>query len=141
MQERLSYLFQKFFDQVSSAEETDELLDLVHQSIYDEELNSLLESAWQNFNPTEKIFNDTQKAEMLDHILGKPVVNIRRSTSTRWFKWAAAAAIFIVLATGGYFLFNRDSKKDLAKTSTQGEQDVKPPATAKAMITLSNGKK
>jgi len=74
--------------------------------------------------------------KMFDPIGKKRIVSTGRQV-------AAAAAIFIILATGSYFLFfNRPSGNSQEQLTTGNQpQDVKAPETNRAMITLANGER
>lgn len=66
------------------------------------------------------------------------------STRQYWYKWGAAAVIFIALGTGywSYLLNNNNQTTD--KNLTQQQRfgnDIKAPETTKAILTLQDGRK
>ena len=59
-----------------------------------------------------------------------------------WSRWAAAASILLMLGTGYYFLTHtHKEQKDLSGTKQPKMNDIAPPNTVHAVLTLSNGQK
>ena len=84
-------------------------MELLMESENDEQVETLLAEAWQQFNSQNQLFSNKQGNEMLANILQKgkaykttPVITVHK----RSFKWlgVAAAAIFFITTAGVYFL-------------------------------------
>lgn len=95
-------------------------------------------------------WTDSRLDRMVQSILnadktGYPVLVPRRSSVIRKISWtrvAASAVIILILSVGGYFYFDKNDDKQIAKTKSQSvrfKNDVAAPGKAKAMITLSDG--
>jgi len=69
--QRLRYLFHRWFDKTASDEERAELMALLGNPENDEELQALLKDAWQRLEEGEKVFSEMQSEEMLRKVLGK----------------------------------------------------------------------
>src|SRR6266498_2768800 len=143
MEERIKYLFHRFFDKTSTLEETDELMQLAEQSTYDEQIKAELDQAWRHFTTNEKLFTGGEQAEILSKILGEHVRAEKKVISIKWWKIAAAAAIILfIIGIGSYFLFFNRSTKQVAKIESPKKHfknDV-DPGQYKAKLTLADGK-
>jgi ferric-dicitrate binding protein FerR (iron transport regulator) len=60
-----------------------------------------------------------------------------KERTTRWYRWAAAAAVVCTLSAGGWYLFNAGNKDDAAKKIV-AKADVMP-GTKKAQLQLGDG--
>lgn len=58
-----------------------------------------------------------------------------------WTRWAAAAAVILLLGVGFYLLPIQKEQKELAHIPQQKTNDIAPPNTVNAVLTLSNGQK
>ncbi|MEO6681954.1 MAG: FecR domain-containing protein, partial [Ginsengibacter sp.] len=64
----------------------------------------------------------------------------KKDSSFTWKKMAAAAVVFLLLGTGlFYFLKDNNSNKLIAVEKTPAPEDIAPPNTVNATLTLSNG--
>ena len=68
-----------------------------------------------------------------------PVVTLR--FGRRWIRWAAAAAIILLLGAGSYFLFYNKSQKQIALTQQQRFKNDVAPGKNGAVLTLAGGQK
>jgi len=98
----------------------------------------VLQQAWENYRGDEKILSAGKNEAILQNILGHPAQKPVRSI--RWIRYAAAAAI-VLLISGTYYLHTRKNEKveTVAKQSPV-KNDVAPGGN-KAVLTLSNGEK
>lgn len=82
---------------------------------------------------SEKLLHQINHQINLDNVDKKPVHFIN------WKRITAAAAIFIILVSGSYFLLRKEATQKLVvKKEIQGT-DVAAPNTSNAIITLANG--
>ena len=58
-----------------------------------------------------------------------------------WIRWAAAAAVLLLLGTGYYFFTPQKVLKGVAGIQQPKTHDIAPPNTVNAVLTLSNGQK
>jgi hypothetical protein len=60
-----------------------------------------------------------------------------------WTRWAAAAAVLLLLGTGYYFftITHHEKQKELTIIDQPKQNDIAPPNTVNAVLTLSNGQK
>ncbi len=123
------------------------LAQLLEQPKYRQELELLMEETFRS----EVFLNDENpklRSEIQDWLRkkiteaeGAKTAELQSTAPVkklRGFKYAAAAAIILMLGIGSYFAFlNNNQKNDIVKTPEI--RDIKPPASAKAVITLANG--
>src|SRR5580658_6312297 len=99
MDERLKYLFGRYFTGTGSPEEEEELLRLIYRATHDEDIKALMDGVWDKISKDHKI-PDEHAARILAAILP------RKTKHRVMRRWAAAAAVLILLATGSYIYFN-----------------------------------
>lgn len=137
---RLTWLFERYRNRLTTAEEEEELFQLIDQSEYDEQLKALLTAAWEQFQPGNFTLPPRQSEEMYRHILE----NTQPSRHIRGGFWgpmmAAAAAVLLLIAiAGGYFIYRYQTTQLVNSGALQaGVQDI-APGSNKALLTLANG--
>lgn len=120
--------------------EKQELSALLHEPQNREQLEQLFTGNLAD--PDSETVADTEELELIyQHIqLRKQVAPVRRMFPYR-FRWAAAAAVILLMATGTYFLFfNQSPKPAFAQTQNALKNDVAAPAYTKAVLILADGK-
>ncbi len=137
LNENIIILAQKAFKGTASEEEIQQLNQWYDQWDYDEEI--------VNTYPIEDS-EESVRLRMLMQLLKKikqqevqpaKVVGLKH----RWYRFAAAASIILLLSAGAYVFLNKDKKQNnITETGTHAH-DVAAPATNKAMITLADGKR
>ncbi len=147
-QSRLNYLFHAYFNKTATANERDELMELLAQSNSDEQVKELLTQTWQQFSSQTNLFSDSQGVEMLSNILRKqtaevsaPVIELNKNS--RSFKWLRIAAAILIVAAGaiGIWLPNKKEQPQIALVKKIMPQ-ASTPITAggnKATLTLADG--
>ncbi|MDO6429851.1 FecR family protein [Flavitalea sp. BT771] len=151
-EQRLRFLFHRYFDKTASAEERAELMALLGDPRHDEETGALLEEAWQRMENGEIVFSGAQSEAMLRHVLDarpatgeaaviynkdarRPVITLRRVM--------AAAVVLLVAGIGTYFQFFRHAgiRQSAAPVaiSNKEEIDVPAPCGNNAVLTLADG--
>jgi len=146
--QRLQYLFRRWFDKTASEEERAELMALLGNPENDDDLHALLKDAWQRLEADEQVFSRLQSEGMLRQVLGtsgkdegvapvvrRPVITMRRGV--------AAAAVLLVIAGGAYFqLFRKGSVEKIAAPVVVKKKeriDVPAPNGNNAILTLGDG--
>lgn len=111
--ERLSHLFQGYYEKTLSPEETDELFQLLHEQGDDDQLNDLILLAWQQLQEEKPHYTTTNSDSILNSIL-ENIHNKRDDCSSAHvpaklftLKRVAAAAIVVLIAGAAYFLFRQ----------------------------------
>lgn len=101
---RLSYLLERYMQQLSTPEETMELMELIKNADNDEKLLLQLEECWKTLPVTAQL-GAVESAEILNSILPEKRVEavevVMPSRSFGWLKIAAAVAVMAIAA----FLF------------------------------------
>ena len=137
--ERIYYLLTAYISKKATTEEESELMDWVLEAEEDSELKSYVLDIWNQYEPGED-FSDVDWDEIYSRAVQAPVVPINpKIRRIRWYRFAAAAIIFIVLSAGAYFYFTPSLHQSIA-TLQPKQNDVAPP-TNKAVLILSDGTK
>ena len=142
------YLIEKFAEDKCSKEELEQLLKFVEENHESAELTEALRSHWiaskqpakaSGINWEEKLYAilDEAKSET-------PVISLLKNPRRLWLKkWAVAASILVLFATGAYFLFlNTKSQSPLLSKNGQkptGDIQSVTPGGNKAVLTLADG--
>lgn len=137
---RLTYLFEQYLAKSCTAEEKQELAEMILISPDDADIRTLMQKAWDDTGvnelmPTEKveeIFSSIIKTNPNENPT-EPDRKVRRL----WIRYAAAACVALLIGFGWYTLTNKP--ENLKPTVVAQTNDVKPPTSNRAMITLANG--
>jgi len=136
-EQRLRFLFHRYFDKTASEEERAELMALLGDHQNDEETHALLEEVWQRMDAGEIVFSEAQSEVMLRQVLAtrRPVITLRRAM--------AAAVVLLVAGTGAYFQFYRHAgiQQSVAPVTINKNEgiDVPAPSGTNAILTLADG--
>lgn len=110
------------------------------------EEKEFIEKYYQHFDSQERITVSMpagEKTALENRLLQKITGSIKEQQAIplhkRYFFRAAAAAILLLAGTGSYLLFVRSPSKPEQTVSIPAANDVKPPGTNRAVITLANG--
>lgn len=145
METRLAFLFKRYFDRTATEEEKTELMARIDDEENVEEVKKLMDEAWNEFGASAPVFTDELSKAMLRRVLQKDTDHklLNRSGTMRlnWIRIAAAAAVLVFLATGGYLWYtsNDQAGKMAVNNSSVKIQDVAPGGN-KATLSLANGK-
>lgn len=138
---RISYLLEVYSNRKATREEADELFEWVTKGkekplkehieklVSEYHLNELAPAVeWDKMY--ERILQEKDKLDAQPKLRKIP-----------WSRWAAAAVV-IVLVGSGYYYFTRQNEPQKAVVLQQKKtDDIAPPNTANAVLTLSNGQK
>lgn len=135
MNTRLAYLYQRYIDEICTAEEQEEFFSLLTADQKNEQMNDLMDHTWGTVERGKGL--SAEKANhILDHILihhHQPVVR-----KISWYRYAAAALAFITVSAGLY-LYSLNTHDDSKKQKDAVYVNSIPAATNKATLTLANG--
>lgn len=145
--DRLEYLFYRFFDKVASPAEKDELMKLLSDADNDEKVKNLMRKTWAGMTDNKEFYNSEQSQDMLQEILTHraPEIPLEKPVSKKNFfklSYFAAAASVLLIAGYGLFKFYYANPKTPAFVQNKidtGKQDHILPGANKAYLTLSNG--
>lgn len=137
---RLTWLFERYRNRLTTPAEEEELFQLIDQSEHDEKLKALLTAAWEQFQPGNFALQPRQSKEMYQHILE----NTKPSTRIRGGFWgpmmaAAAAVLMLIMVAGGYFIYRYQIKHTTNNEMQQASVQDIAPGSNKALLTLANG--
>lgn len=139
---RISYLLKVYSDGKATNEEEHELFDWVatgNEQPVKEHIKELVSS-----------YNSNEVVPLVDwERLYQQIVEEKNSRNIQpvvrkisWTRWAAAAAVLLLLGTGYYFVTaTHKEQKELAVIEQPKINEVQPPNTVNAVLTLSNGQK
>ncbi len=133
--DRITFLFEKYKNNQCSSEELEELLAYFFSTENEELLKNNIDKALlQETTSDAELESGTQEVyKQLQVEITKrksPIIIIS-------FKWAAAAAVIIVLGVSYLFIHQKNQEP---QTAQQQVKDI-APGSNKAILTLSNGKK
>ena len=136
--ERVSYLFNRFYEKTITDDEKKELFLLLNK-FGDEELSELMGQAFNKLDKDTLVPDDIKATEELNKILqSKTPTEGNKTVIYLWTKIAIAASFIIFLSFGIYFYLNKEVKMAPQIVKTSIPADVRP-GTNKATLTLSNG--
>lgn len=105
---RLSYLFNSYYNQTATAQEREELFEIINASANDTELTALIQQAWNNLETNEQLFDPTKSMDMLNNILQNKADHdntfpIRPpDNNISWIKLGVAATLLVFVSFGAY---------------------------------------
>ncbi|QEH39682.1 FecR family protein [Chitinophaga sp. XS-30] len=129
---RITYLLQRYTTKTCSREEMEELFACLPEGADDEALLRFMEETYQQA-PPEETLPEVDYEAVYQSILQQPAKRRRLFP----FRYAAAAAVLLVLA-GGLFLWP-ETDKQTAPTSAQLQDGDVAPGNNKAVLTLADG--
>jgi transmembrane sensor len=142
--QRLTYLFNCYYNKTATAQERDELFAAITAGASDEELSSLIRNTWDDLQLDNTLFNSQKADAILGNILGArkaPMAKLKpRSNLFSGLKIAATALILLFLSVGIYTHFHTvmPIKRQITKTKPLLHDAL--PGGNKAVLTLANGK-
>jgi transmembrane sensor len=134
MEERATYLFERYVSGEATAAERNELFALLRSNANDPHILSLIDRNYAEFTPENNPFSEETEAAMLRAIFeASPASKVR----PLWLRIAAAACLLIGISIGGYFLLHQVPGQ---QTIQIGKNDI-APGHDQATLTLAGGQK
>lgn len=142
---RITTLLKVYTEGLTTPEEEHELFNLIDTARDEEVIKKHIKKVLSEYKPDgrvpvahwEFLYQKITEEKDKQHI--DPVVR-----KISWARWAAAAAIILLLGTG-YYSFTthkgKDEQEEFAKIEQLDTPDIAPPNTANAVLTLANGQK
>ena len=137
---RISYLLEAYSSRKATREEEQELFAWLERG-KDRPVKKHVEELVARYNSNELV-----PSVDWEHLYQKIIEekNARDIQSAgrpiRWTRWAAAAAVLLLLGAG-YFFASYKVPKKLAAIQRPKKNDIAPPNTVNAVLTLNNGQK
>lgn len=144
--EILKKLIQKYLDNQLTSEEYNELWIQLNSYPTDEPLDEVLFELWQSSKTSESIIQSSVWDTKMQ--LGKDKLDTDTSSSKavirpiffKRYRWIAAAAIFLIVATSIVLSINNKQKSVYTKNTITKPQQDRLPGGDKAVLTLSDGR-
>lgn len=152
IQEKLQYLLSQYANATATSAEEAELWTLINNAQHDDHIKSIILSMMAADESVSEM-DRVQWTPVLDKILGRTeqktseeavVYNLAENRNRFSWKKLAAAAIIIFMAGAGIFYFLRTpdaNTKHIAAATSNEPNDITPPSSVNAILTLSNGQK
>ncbi len=145
--QRIQYLIERYYNNIASNEETEELFALLRHGDKDGAILSLLEKISDHTGQQKEGYDPEYWDPMIQTILEQNKFQMAEKGAARslftWKKWVAAASILLIAGAAGYWLVLRHAVKapDAGMlVQTTGGYDVRPGANG-AILTLATGDK
>lgn len=133
---RISYLLRRYLDKACTNEELEELLALIEDSRYSEQVKNAMDEMWAEMTEEMKMQVDRADA-VFERVLAHETKVLRMPGGKAG--WVAVAAVLVmVLFAGGYLLLNKQQQTLTATTPSITKNDIAPGGD-KATLTLSDG--
>lgn len=136
--EQLEYLLQQYMAGFATADELNELNDILLQSAYDEDIQDIL-TAIAAQTPGGQSYDSSEMQAMIHRILGNAEPSVPVVKMFDWKRIAVAASIILLLGVSTYFIFFNKLRSPGVVEKSEPLKDVPAPANNKAMITLADG--
>jgi ferric-dicitrate binding protein FerR (iron transport regulator) len=137
---RLEYLFKHYFEGTCTRAEKDELLGLISQARYDDQLKSLMDQVWTRLSSAYQLDED-QSERILSGILPPQSMPAKRITGMHFLRWSGVAAAILVLLAA-VWMWHENSPEKIAentpRTAIQSGNNITPGGN-KAVLILGNG--
>ncbi|WP_442587684.1 FecR family protein [Pedobacter sp. AW31-3R] len=157
MDESKSYfnsLISKYYERTANASEIDELFRLLGKADAEKDMAAFMEIAYQYFEPVEDSAIVFDREKMLRSILGNtrstvalpaakmttiaPQLPVHKKSFTEFYKYAAAAVVFLLLSAGLYIYMGRSTREQRSEMASNAKNRILPGSN-KAVLTLSDG--
>ncbi len=137
-------LLNRFFQGEITSEEKEKLSHWIQESGNEAKLEALMAQAWQQFKPQQTLPSSKAKS-LLKTILERNREAKKSSVKPikllhKGYRIAAAASIILLLGFAIYFWINRSTKINQVVPQL-ARQDIVPPQTLNAVLTLGNGER
>jgi transmembrane sensor len=135
--QKIQELYQRMITATATEKELEELYFLADQQENEAIFHEMFAGSWSELQQADEKIRVFIK-EKEEKIVSKPVL---RTLSIRARnRWAAAAAVLLIL-TGGYFYLNNKNANPNTVAQTPTPMDVEAPQSNRAAITLAGGHK
>jgi len=140
---RLDHLFGLYIAKQISAAEQNELMLLIADKANEEQVKSLFEKTWDEFEHTGPVFTGAESEKILANVFNSDtsVIHPRRARVRRMsFSTIAAAAIILMACSIALFLYLKPKTGTATNPAMLAKADILPGSN-KAVLILGNHKK
>lgn len=144
---RLTYLFYRYFDGTATPIERKEFTAQLHSDEHQDAIKKLMEEAWSDFSFDAEVFSADKSKELYHAIAGISTEGEAREDDDENIRkpfyriyWRAAAAVLLLFGLGYYYVARQfNQKKTLTAPTVTVQNDRVTPGGNRATLTLSNG--
>lgn len=148
---RLRYLLERYFYNLATSPETDELMELIAEPENEQAIQHALDEGWGTFLERRPVFAEDRSQAILDGILSAHRA-VRQKDDQRsrwrripvlWGRMTAAASVLIILGGGMYYYYHYYGLIPARAPAASGIQhsiDI-PAGHAGAVLTLASGQR
>lgn len=142
IESRITYLFNRYFDNTATPAETQELLELVNADRNSEDIQLLMQEAWETFTSEQNVFSKEKSKAILGKALrsGREENFPARKVILNWTR-IVAAAVLVLVAGGAFWIYSfqtHSEKRNITGNAISKSQDLLPGGN-KALLTLADG--
>ncbi|MHA4739114.1 FecR family protein [Dyadobacter sp. MSC1_007] len=134
---RIQYLFNRYYAGIATPAEEEEFMAVIRSGAHDAEVEKLMKVHWLESGEDIHLFDQTKSKNILTSILSSPKYKPAGQVRPLWLRYAAAAAILLVVA-GLWTEWNRSGKEPAVVEASEKGVDMQPGGD-KALLTLSDG--
>ena len=117
--QRLNYLLQQYLTESATAQELEELSNILRSDTDNESFKAILTEMMHKEEPAFPADREPWQQMAQDIVaIDKHTAKTSPARVIKWYRWSAAAAILILIGVGGYFWANRGQASLLAATET-----------------------
>lgn len=138
-QQRLQHLLDKLLTNDCTADEKQELFQLIETVEDEPQLQAILEGAWMRYNQPSHVVAEDASAAILKNILNENQVVPLRQKKRKLWPYMAAASVVVLIGLGIYHLSLPTAKGPVKPNIAAITNDVKAPDKSKATLTLAGG--
>ncbi len=139
-EDQIPFLLEAFNSKTATAEQEQQLMDLLLEAESDDSLKEHMQNIWDGFQPkthTNQVDWNTMFENIVEKEKGGKVVSGR----IFWRRMAVAAAIILFLSVGVYYILNENKPQQIGKSDlpAKNKEAISAPVDNKALLTLSDG--
>jgi transmembrane sensor len=141
-QERLQYLFKKYYEKTATSDEKAEFFSLINELKDHKELLEVITNSGNELVSKEQVLDKPKAEQILLRVLNNrenaKIVSI--NSNKQWWRFAAAASVILLFVTL-YFLQSSNPVTDKDSTAAATKKVDFDPGFDGAVLTLANGEK
>ncbi|WP_316751874.1 FecR family protein [Pedobacter gandavensis] len=136
-EERFSYLFKQYFSKQGGPAEIEELLRLIDSGDYDQQLKTIIDQHYEDFEPIKSPFSTEKENSILTAVLNSsaPAMELKTPGRSRlWTSISIAASLLMCLGIGVYF-----QQRNTYQNDQELAASLIVPGSNKARLVLGTG--
>lgn len=133
--DRLKYLLEKYAADASTEAETRELFAWIKKLKDDSILKEKIKELWSGNTGNEFVREEPDWYRLYSQITEARIDSVHQI----WPRYAAAAVLLVLLATGAYWIFHKQAAPSIAVIKKEQPKNDLEPGKDRAILTLANG--